>query len=191
MGPGILWNLTEYVRRIGGKRSDQPPVAFGVQPVLIVGDSSAIASPLLPPVAWFGGVFTSNGSAAATVEIASKAAGGCFVRTLASASITGAHAFYFGIRDTATSLAGDVTYSGQNMGPSDVSSVVRSGSGAPFADTAIVPSASSPSALSQVSIDDTYLPPGKHFAVTTGVNAARTVNFCVMIQDVPVVVPSD
>lgn len=80
MGPGLLWNLTEYVRRIGGARSDNPPLAYSIQPVLTVGDASALTTPLLPPIAFSGAVTLGVVAGFPTLIIISNAPGGTFIR---------------------------------------------------------------------------------------------------------------
>lgn len=191
MGPGILWNLTEYVRRLGGARQDAPPVAYNVQPVLVAGDASALTTPLLPPIAWVGGTFTSNNILGATIEVASRGAGGCFIRAFRCANLLASLTLAFGIRtDAAVAITAPVEYTPSNMGPENIRSTTKSGSATPFATPGIRPQLSVNGASNQVVLDDLiYVPPGGWCYFTTGIAATRTLSFAVLIQDVPIPIP--
>lgn len=126
---GLLWNLQEYVRRLGFNRQGAlPELAFGVQPTLIVGDAREITSPFLAPFAMFGGRITSSLFETSVFAIRSLAAGGSFVRTLRfSTDRDEEETWFFTLSDTVTPLLREELCPGVQMGPEDCTAEARVG----------------------------------------------------------------
>lgn len=71
------WSRAEWVRRLGFKTGDQPPIGAAITPTLASGDASQLLPTLLAPQGWAGGGLTA--AAYGAVEIQSLGIGGCFV----------------------------------------------------------------------------------------------------------------
>lgn len=78
--PGASWSRSEWLRRLGYKTGDQPPIAHALQPTLGSGDASELLPPLLAPQGWFGGISPNVAASSSAWEVHSRAVGGCFVQ---------------------------------------------------------------------------------------------------------------
>lgn len=76
--PGASWSRSEWLRRLGYKTGDQPPIAHALQPTLGSGDASELLPPLLAPQGWFGGISTAVAARSSCFEIHARGVGGCF-----------------------------------------------------------------------------------------------------------------
>ncbi len=83
--PGASWSRSEWLRRLGYKTGDQPPIAHAITPTLGSGDASELLPPLLAAQAWVGTVtFTPTAGTNATMEIHATAPGGAFITWVSS-----------------------------------------------------------------------------------------------------------
>lgn len=81
MRTGSAWSRSEWLRRLGFKTGDEPPIALAIQPTLGSGDASELLPPLLAPQGWASGVTAVPGAGVyAAIEVTGSAAGGCFMR---------------------------------------------------------------------------------------------------------------
>jgi len=120
---GYLWNLTEWLTRLGFNRTDLPEIAYSVQPVQVVGDASALTSPLLPPLAWLGSNHIPVAGQLSSLAIRSLAPGGTFVRALRSTSpFTVTYVWQVNVAPVA--LTTTTVLTAFNMGPTPIASTV-------------------------------------------------------------------
>lgn len=83
--PGASWSRSEWLRRLGYKTGDQPPIAHAITPTLGSGDASELLPPLLAAQAWVGTVtFSPTLSTHATMEVHGTAPGGAFITWVSS-----------------------------------------------------------------------------------------------------------
>lgn len=191
MGPGITWNLFEWVRRVGAKRDDAPPIMGTVQPTVLLGDHSALTSPLLPPVAWYGGIHTTGGSATSVIHFECKAPGGAFVLEFRSAFLLGgALSDHFGLRAIPGTVTSQTSVTATNMNPAHpVQSFCFQGEGSPITP-ALRPGTQVTAGQTYVTSDFLYVPPGFHayWQTSTAPTALQRV-FGLLVQEVPVPIP--
>jgi len=183
---GYLWNLSEWMERFGFNRDDAPDIAWGVQPTISLGDASALTTPILPPLAWFGStrLFTPRVFA---FTIRSIAPGGTFIRDI-SVSPNSSVDFTWDFSATPAVLSDEEILTARNMGPDPVSAVVRMGTQTPSTQNDI-PVGRAPTGLPLRLIDEIYLPPGIELLMkATLVNI--TVRAAALVQDVPAMIPS-
>jgi len=184
---GYLWNLSHWVTKLGFNRQDQPEIGYSVQPVQVVGDASALTSPLLPPLAWSGGLVPAVAGRVGGIAITSRAPGGTFIRTLrASANLgdwvwtvdAGKHAF--------TAVQANPPL--RQMGPENVTALVEIGTTLVPLNSNVHPNVLNTSDLGFFS-DEFYLPPsGQIYMENSTVNSV--LRFAVLIQDCPAMVPA-
>jgi len=186
---GYLWNLAEYLRRLGIQTAgQQPELLRSVQPVLISGDASSLTTPFIPALAWAGRLEFGTAGSRSGLAVRSNAPGGSFIRTLRAStqnSVLGDFLFEIG-----TTLhvfdAGGGTLTLFQMGPIDCDAVVRSGTtiaGLPSSRPAV-----NNSANQAIFTDEFYLAPGRELYIENNAVSAL-VDWAVLIQDVPVQIP--
>jgi len=179
---GYTWNLEEWVRRLF-KRPDAPEFNYTIQPVQIVGDASALSSPLLPAFAVFGGLRTAVALRHGTLAIQSLAPGGTFLRFLVASGI-GNDNFAWTITATPSVLDNLVAMTILNMGPTDVRANLRLGGDATPLGSGLPVIKGNPFQMEDV----IYIGPGREFKMQSVLaNADR--RYAAMIQDVPVIIP--
>lgn len=187
---GYLWNLTEWMERLGFNRDDSPNIAWGVQPTISLGDASALTSPILPPLAWFGDtVFGGLPGENFTFVVRSLAPGGSFVRELAFSSNATAD-FAFEFNTTPVALNNEVVLTGRNMGPEPVTAVVRAGSQTGNLLTSDdVPIFRTTASVTLTLRDAIYLPPGTELILQFSQSDVTT-RASALVQDVPAMIPA-
>jgi len=196
--PGSLWNLFEFVRRMGGARSDSPPILNSVQPTISLGDASGLTTPLLPAIGWAGGLTGAVVAEFGTLVVSSRAAGGTFVRFASGssagfgASVGTNYSFQIGPGEAlGVGVFTFITLPIQQMGPIDVSAIVRLGTSTILLPAATTPQIAGESRETMVIDDLIYIRPGGTFVMQAAVlNLNHIFNFNVLIQDVPVMIPS-
>jgi len=193
VGPGLLWNLTEYVRRLGGARGDSPPLAHNVQPVLIAGDASALTSPLLGPLAMGGSTPAAVALEYPSLILTARGPGGCFVRELGWSGGFGAAtstARVFVASSTGALGAGAFTGSSLTLadfGVGTVESILSTGTTATLLTTGGIYYKAASTETIQL-IDPVFLAPGAALIVQhIAVNVAF--NFHAIIQEIPASTP--
>jgi len=77
--PGASWSRTEWLRRLGYKTGDEPPIAHAIQPTLRSGDATELLPPLLAPQGWFRAYSPGVPGSYAAVQLI-PARGGAFFR---------------------------------------------------------------------------------------------------------------
>ncbi len=78
----MLWNFSQWMNALGMKRPDEPEIVHAVQPVVMMGDHSALVSPVLPAMAWQGGRRSAIALVFSAFQLTSLSGGGTFVRQL-------------------------------------------------------------------------------------------------------------
>jgi len=81
------WSRSEWLRRLGFKTGDQPPLASSIMPTLRSGDASELVPPLLAPQGYAQISHGPVAGAHSTLEVRSVAPGGCWVA--ADSALTG------------------------------------------------------------------------------------------------------
>jgi len=188
---GYLWNLAEYLRRLGLQTAgEQPQLLDSVQPVLIAGDASALTTPFVPAMAWAGRQFVGTVAQRTGFAIRSNAPGGTFIRTLRLSSGTAGDWVWDILNPPVPHVftAAGVVLPLKQMGPIDCTAVVRVGS--TVSGTLSATSMPTVSSLSNMAVfvDEFYLPPqrevyGEIFPDFIAIDVA------VLVQDVPVQIP--
>jgi len=181
---GYLWNLNHWVQRLGFNRTEVPEIAYSVQPVTILGDASALSSPLLPPLGMAGGNFTSGVGLFAVFAYQTGAPGGAFIRH----SVVGgsnAQTWIYQINPTATDLATSTVLPITDMGPDPVQGQCR------FGTLAAILGADNftENAKFTVTTDFFYLRPG-HELLVQSVDANEIIFGAIIVQDVPASIPA-
>lgn len=106
------FNLSQWVRRLGWKRPDEPPVLFSIQPVQIVSDVCGLTSSLRPPSALWGGEQVGVAAEHGTFQIQAQGPGGLCVRRS-----YGSRNYAYGIAAAPETLTAPVTVLTQNFAP--------------------------------------------------------------------------
>lgn len=185
---GYLLSLRHWIDRLGLNRDDTPPLAYGIQPVMIVSDASEMVTPLLPAMAMCGGQATAAVATHGSFSIQSRAPGGTWVHHLYVSS-TAAATFGYEINATPTVMSTTLSPILQQMGPTDVNAVVRIGDVAAPANV-LHPTIRTPGNGSFVrrTPEMIYIPPGSEFIVIMETTAGDVV-FSAQIADVPSIIP--
>lgn len=188
---GTNWNLSSWLDRLGLKTGRQPDILPGVMPVQVLGDASALTSPLLPPLGWFGAFQLQELLEFSGLAIRSRAPGGSFVRTLraSSGSIINHWVWTVGEPEHVFTTPGVVTpLPAFNMGPDPCTAIVRTGSTLVPLSRDDHPTVTNSSDLSMFA-DEIYLAPGAEFYIEVNVvNAAGL--WAVLVQDNPAMIPT-
>lgn len=182
------WSLSEVWSRLGIKGGGFPEIVSAVQPVLQVGDVSALTTPLLPPSAWGGGFITGVALRTSVLEVHARASGGAVIRiaTWGTAGITG-RANWAVLATGRTFVATDATVLSQ-MGPTPLVSTITLGTiaDANIIDRSLNPDVSLNSNTYFQLYDAIFIPQNQFFLLQQG---ATNQNFSasVLVQDVPLV----
>lgn len=181
------WNLSQWLQRMGVQLGgDQPPLNYSIQPVQILGDASALTSPLLAPLSWFGNSVLTATFAACTVR--SVAPGGSFIRhEIVSSSTTTDYAWGFGLGITST-LGGPFQLTPRDMTPVGSSAIVTTGD--VVASIGVFDNPNVRSTKLHITEDIIYLAPGREYVIMSA-TAGRTLSFAFLIQDVPAMIPAN
>jgi len=182
----MLWNFSEWMGRLGLQRQAQPELIYGVQPVVIMGDQSALVSPVLPPMAWAGGRRTATAAVFSAFELTSQAAGGTFIRHLFMSGDPNVIRFRIGTAPAA--MANLIALEVQNMAPDPVTSLPRLGTLAAQPLTLTAPDFEVIAGGTTQVAEGFYLQPG--FTIqfwATGVNSA--LDGAMLYEDLPATVP--
>jgi len=190
---GANWNLSTWLDRLGLKRADQPPILDGVMPVQVLGDASALTSPLLPPLGWAGTVVPGFAAQRSGLAIRSRAPGGTFVRSLrcsANAALGGRWVWELSDTEHVFSIPHAVTpLTIDQMGAGICNTLIRAG-------TTILGVATNDSPTTLVGadmslwVDEFYLAPGRELYIEHG-TLAVTAEFAVLVQDCPAIIPTN
>lgn len=179
------WNLFKWMDALGIRRKDQPEIVHAIQPVEIVGDHRAFASPILAPAAWAGGSIAAVIAISPAVQIRCGAPGGTAIREFAL-SLPGVEDWEFRITQTPLALGNVVTPLVQDMAPDPTTSVVRGGTvvaGGAAGSLPIV-SVSNVAGFHRVIVDSIFIRPGWWFEAW-GVAANKAADFAVYFEDFP------
>lgn len=185
-GRANLWNLERWARRLGFKREDVPDIPYAVQPVQIVGDASALTSPLHPPMAWFGDLHVALVLHRNTLTVQSIAPGGLYVRTVrATDALGGVSNFVWTIGPPPPSV-GFIPLTAVDFGPDPVASIVRVGDDpTPGLGVVDIPQSNQGAGIMFVLTDEVFVPAGQFFTVQHSLEGSLVAWGC-MIQEVPV-----
>ena len=77
--PGSAWSRSEWLRRLGYKTGQEPPIASAIQPTLLSGDASELLPPLLAPQGWARGTTAVPGAGTFGVIEVVPAIGGTYL----------------------------------------------------------------------------------------------------------------
>jgi len=184
---GYLWNLAHWITRLGFERSDVPDIAYGVQPVLLTGDSSDLTTPLLPPMAIIGGQFTGAAGETAMFTWRTHAAGGCFLHSVIPGSDLN-EAFQYSVSVAPVTFSASLNLPPVNMGPTPVQGIGQIGS------TTSALNDNRPTVMMRpgafiAGLDRLYIPPGSEIRVQME-DLATLMRFLAIVKDVPVAVPA-
>lgn len=180
---GYTWNVSRWMERLGFNRQELPEFAFGVQPVVILGDHSQLVSPLLAARTIVGGQRTSAALNSVAFTIQSNAPGGTFIEEvkIASGSI---ETWTWEFNETPIPLTNVVTLDIQNMTDDEHNIVARVG------DTTVAPGSDVPITQERaVSLTGIYIRPGREFMVRSA-NFNVLGRFAAVTRDVPAIIPS-
>lgn len=193
MGPGILWNLREFTRRLGSGRSDFPPVAYSIQPVANVGDLSALSTPIVPPSALVGLKILSAANYA-TAIFRGRAQGGTLILDLSLnvAQATGViiHLFIEPVESEPGTYTTSVSAKPQNVGPVPVLIDLDAGedSAIPTDDELPQTSAANANPFPPI-VTEIFLPPASQLRIAA--NAVQTTMYInALVQEWHEVIPS-
>jgi len=180
--PGSAWSRSEWLRRLGYKTGQEPPIASAIQPTLRSGDASELLPPLLAPQGW-GRIWLVAAPGAGSfhsLEVIGSAPGGAFVEFNGETNVA------FSIED-----ARRPTFSVSLVAPLQIESpgvqtVANNG-----VDTAALDVQAprfgvlfSPNLVEFIS-PKIHVPPGKFFYVQAQ-TAALVINGAFHVRDVPV-----
>jgi len=182
----MLWNFSEWMNRLGLLRQAQPELIYGVQPVVVMGDQSALVSPVLPPMAWAGGRRSGIAAVFSCLSLTSVAAGGTFIRTL---MVGGANKIMrFQLTNAPAAKANLVALAAFDMAPDPVVSVPLLGTLAAQPGGGDVPVFDVAGTGSTFIIDGFYIEPGR--TLEMWVNGANLdLEFAMQYEDLPATVP--
>lgn len=154
------WNLFKWFDAVGIDSDVGPELFTGVQPVVILGDHSAHASPILAPVAWMGGKRTAGGVGTyGCFSLTSAAPGGTYVREI-FASAGAANQFRWLINTSPGTVANVLTPVVQDMAPAPTVSRVVIGTLAAEPGTTLVPAVDNANVGLVHWVDSFYIRPG-------------------------------
>jgi len=182
----MLWNFSEWMNRLGLQRQAQPELIYGVQPVVIMGDQSALVSPVLPPMAWWGGRRAGVAAVFSAIQITSAAAGGTFIRQLL---LTGAASqVRWRITTTPTAMANLIAAVPFDMAPDPTVTVPILGTFAAQPATNLVPLVDIIGSGTTFLHEAFYLQPGT--TLEAWVTVANTaLEPAMLFEDLPATVP--
>lgn len=80
MRTGSAWSRSEWLRRLGFKTGDEPPIAVAIQPTLRSGDASELLPPLLAPQGWADARVAAGGAGTYSALEVTGAVGGTFIK---------------------------------------------------------------------------------------------------------------
>jgi len=92
--PGSSWSRSEWLRRLGFKTGQEPPLVTTIQPTLGSGDASELLPPLLAPQGWVAANTAAGGAGTYSALELVGAIGGSFMQP----DIT--HAWYLAIEES-------------------------------------------------------------------------------------------
>ncbi len=181
---GYLLSVRHWIDRLGLNREDAPPIAYGIQPVMIVSNAADLVSPLLAPFAIVGGERTAALVNSTVFAIQSLAPGGTFVDQL-TASSNAIEQYEWRLDETPRTLTSVISPLVENMGPDPVRIVARIG------DTITAHSPLQPILEArQVQLGGFYIRPGTEFSIRIIVQN-QLASFSAIVRDVPTVIPSN
>lgn len=190
---GTNWNLSVWLDRLGLKRAEQPDILQGVMPVQVVGDASALTSPLLPALAWTGATIGNVAGELPGVAIRSRAPGGTFVRTLRLSSTNSLAKWKYTVDRPEHVFTGTLEFDMALMqmgGPNQIANpIIRGGRtlvAGPILGT--VPQVLNSSLMSIFS-DEFYLAPGAELYIE--LDTVAVMDCAVLIQDSPAAIPTN
>jgi len=184
----MLWNFSHWMNRLGLNRQDQPELIYGVQPVVIMGDQSALVSPVLPPMAWAGGRRSGIVAVFGCVQLTSRAAGGTFVRILHLQG--GANINRWSINTTPAAISNTIALVAQNMSADPVVSLPVLGTLAAQPFTTTVPSMENPGTGTSVIQEGFYIRPGFTLQIWTS-SADNDFDPAMLYEDLPATAPRE
>ena len=184
-----MWshNLFEAMRRLGIKDGKQPDLfADAVLPALVVGDVSALAPPLLPPMAWAGAHIVAVVGERCGVEIIGGGRGGTLIRTLIFTTTAGSQVVF---QKSASRLYGGtlgaIPSPLEQFGVGNVTAQVGVGT-TNIALPTDIPKTGAPNNNPLYLVDPVMLEPG-HFFYAIGGSVNMVCYAAVQLQDVPAV----
>jgi len=188
---GTLWNLSEWISRLGLHRQDQPEIKYDVQPVMMMADASALTSPLLPAMAWAGGFIVNVPAEFPGMAVRALAPGGSFLKIVTTSAFSNLGIFNWEIGSSLHSFDTDgALRTLQQMGPDEVVAEVRLGSTIVPMDTTDSPGYRGVALQVHSIVDGFYLSQGTEFYIEMS-NNFPGVTFSVLIHDVPVTIPEN
>ncbi len=183
----MLWNFSEWMNRLGLQRQAQPELIYGVQPVVVMGDQSALVSPVLPPMAWQGARRSAVAAPFSAFDFTSRAAGGTFIRQLIM-SCDVSMQVRWQINTAPVAMLDLVVPLVFDMAPDPTVSRLRLGTIVAQPATQTVPTVDVLSGGNTFLLDGFYLQPGTTLqGWTAAVNRDLVVN--VQFEDLPATVP--
>jgi len=188
---GYLWNLSEWMRRLGLQSEPQPELLRTIQPVQLVGDATALASPLLPPMAWAGGFQLQLAGSLPGMAVRSLAPGGSFLKIVKASAFANFGIFLWEIGAGVHSFtAGGGLRPLQQMGPDDVTAEVRLGTtlAAQGLSAANFPGVRGFGGDTNLLVDGVYISQGTEFYIEMS-NSFPSVSYAVLIHDVQPSIP--
>lgn len=168
------WSRSEWLRRLGFKTGDMPPIAAAFTPTLASGDASELLPPLLAPQGWAGGEGTVTANFSAW-ELQSRGIGGTFV----CLEVGRDHLLHFSPTPV-VGFTASTTKAVQEVVPG-VTSVLRDG------NVAVYIAASDPyfrEGFGSIYLTPIYIPPGTYLYAYAAANAISC-PAAFLIRDVP------
>jgi len=176
------WSRAEWLRRLGFKTGDQPPLASSIMPTLRSGDASELVPPLLAPQGYAGIDQAAVLGSHSFVEVRSNAPGGTWVSV--DPVVTGYYVQWFG--DQSATYIPLTTPTIYESSPGVLAGIT-------FGTDTVVP-ASVPllglSTLIDVRAPAWYVPPGQTLYAGTWA-VTQSLQGCVFVRDVPVGLAAD
>ena len=184
MRTGSAWSRSEWLRRLGFKTGDEPPIAVAIQPTLGSGDASELLPPLLAPQGWYGDTqVTPPALSFAALEIIAGAKGGAYLDYLSAVTSPSGEAFV--LQNLATRPAA-FTFGSLLTGFEEQEGVRTIVNGGSMSSLPNGPAVASPvSAAGIGNIISVFIKPGTRLYITC---AAATVaaTIAVHVRDIPV-----
>jgi len=186
---GYLWNVGPWIKRLG-LFHEQPRIAAEIVPVQILGDASALTTPLLPPMCWAGSVISAVVGENAGVAVRSGAPGGTFVRSVRFSVNTFQFTIRWEITENAPHVFGTLSPPPvlQQMGPIDANPIVR------FGTTVASLGADLPATVEGGTlglwIDEFYVAPGRELYME-GTGVDQGAQLALLLQDVEGQIPNE